>query len=86
MAFRFITNLLQLLKGNNSLAQWTLFSQLSASEMFFRPLIARTDNWKGSLFPQTIEVWNTLPDSIFSLADGADDGIAKFTSLVRVRD
>ena len=36
--------------------------------------------------PQTIRDWNTLPDSLISSAEGAEDGVAKFTSLVRARD
>ena len=36
--------------------------------------------------PQTIRDWNVLPDSLISSAEGAEDGIAKFTSLVRTRD
>ena len=34
-------------------------------------------------FPQTIRDWNALPDSLISSAKGAEDGVAKFTSLVR---
>ena len=30
--------------------------------------------------------WNALPDSLISSAEGAEDGVAKFTSLVRARD
>ena len=30
--------------------------------------------------------WNALPDSLISSAGGAEDGVAKFTSLVRARD
>ena len=33
---------------------------------------------------QTIRDWNALPDSLISSAEGAEDGVAKFTSLVRV--
>ena len=39
-----------------------------------------------AFFPQTIRDWNALPDSLISSAEGADDGVAKFTSLVRARD
>ena len=31
-------------------------------------------------FPQTIRDWNALPDSLISSAEGAEDGVAKFTS------
>ena len=36
--------------------------------------------------PQTIRDWNSLPDSLIASAKGAEDGVAKFTSLVRARD
>ena len=36
--------------------------------------------------PLTIRDWNALPDSLISSAEGAEDGFAKFTSLVRARD
>ena len=48
--------------------------------------IANTDVYKGSCFPPTIRDWNTLPDSLISSAEDAEDCVAKFTSLVRARD
>ena len=36
--------------------------------------------------PPTIWDWNALPDSLIPSAEGAEDGVAKFTSLVRARD
>ena len=48
--------------------------------------IANTNIYKCSFFPQTIRDWNALPDSLISSADGAKDGVAKFTSLVRAMD
>ena len=54
--------------------------------MAFQTLIANTDVYKGSLFPQTIRNWNALPDSLISSAGDAEDCVAKFTSLVRARD
>ena len=36
--------------------------------------------------PQTIRDFNALPDSLISSAEGAEDSVAKFTSLVRARD
>ena len=39
-----------------------------------------------SFFPQTIRDWDALPDSLISSAEGAKDGVAMFTSLVRARD
>ena len=49
-------------------------------------LLANTDVYKGSFFPQTIRDWNALPDSLISSAEDAEDCVAKFTSLVRARD
>ena len=38
-------------------------------------------------FPsQTIRDWNALPDSLIYSAEGAEEGVTKFTSLVRARD
>ena len=37
-------------------------------------------------FPQTIRYWNALPDSLISSAEGAEDGVGKFTSLVSAGD
>ena len=39
-----------------------------------------------SFFHQTIRDWNALPDSLISSAEGAEDRVAKFTSLVRAGD
>ena len=54
--------------------------------MAYQVPIANADIYKCSLFPQTIRDWNALPDSLISSAEGAEDGVAKFTSLVRARD
>ena len=48
--------------------------------------IANTDIYKCSFSPQTIRDWNAPPDSLISSAEGAEDGLAKFTFLVRARD
>ena len=37
-------------------------------------------------FPQTIRDWNALPDTLISFAEAAEDGVAKFTSVVRAGD
>ena len=42
--------------------------------------------YKSSFFPQTIRVWNDLPDSPTSTAEMFDDRVAKFASLVRASD
>ena len=52
----------------------------------FQTPVARTNIYKGSFFPQTIRDWNALPDSIITSIEGAEDGVARFTSLVRARD
>ena len=52
----------------------------------FQTHAARTDNYKGSFFPQTIRDWNALPDLIITSAEGVEDGVARFTSLLRARD
>ena len=49
--------------------------------MAYQVFIANTDIYKCSFFPQTIRDWNALPDSLISSAEGAEDGVAKFTSL-----
>ena len=56
--------------------------------MAYQVPIANTDIYKCSFPPppQTIRDWNALPDSLVSTAEGAEDGVAKFTSLVRARD
>ena len=46
----------------------------------------RTDIYKGLFFPQSIRDWNILPNSIITCAEGAEDGVARFASLVRARD
>ena len=50
------------------------------------PLLTLIFIYKCSFFPPTIRDWNALPDSLISSAEGAEDGVAKFTSLVRARD
>ena len=48
--------------------------------------LPNTDIYKCSFFSQTIRHWNALPDSLISSGEGAEDGVAKFISLVRARD
>ena len=66
----------------------TLSPQLGKSESIslwhFKP--PNTDSCKCSFFPQTIRDWNSLTDSLLSAAEGAEDSVAKFTSLTRTRD
>ena len=52
----------------------------------FQTPFANTHIYKCSFFPQTIRDWNSLTDTLLSAAEGAEDPVAKFTSLVRVRD
>ena len=46
--------------------------------MAYQASIANSDIYKCSFFAQTIRIWNTLPDSLISSAEGAEDGVAKF--------
>ena len=52
----------------------------------FQTPFANTEIYESSFFHQTIRDWNSLADSFLSAAEGADDSVAKFTSLVRARD
>ena len=52
----------------------------------FQTPFATTDIYKCSFFPQTIGDWNSLTDTLLSAAEGAEDSVAKFTSLVKARD
>ena len=55
--------------------------------MAYQVPIANTDIYECSFPPpQTIRNWNAFPDSLISSAEGAEDGVSKFTSLVRARD
>ena len=54
--------------------------------MAYQVPIANTDIYNRSFSPQTIRDWNALPDSLISSAEGAEDGVAKFSSVVRARD
>ena len=52
----------------------------------FQPPFANTGIYKCSFFPQTIRDWNSLTDTLLSAAEGPEDPVAKFTSLVKARD
>ena len=54
--------------------------------MAYQVPIANTNISKCSFFPQTIRDWNALPDSLISSVEGAEDGVAKFISLVKARN
>ena len=54
--------------------------------MAFQTPFPNTDIYKSSSFSQTIRDWNSLTDSRLSAAEGAEDSVAKFTSLARARD
>ena len=54
--------------------------------LIFQTLAARTDIYISSFFRQTIRNLNALPDSIYTTAKGAEEGVARFTTLVRDRD
>ena len=78
------------LKGKASIPTDDLISLVrrcrNDHSMVYQIPIANTDIYNCSFFPQTIRDWNILPDSLISSAEGAEDGVAKITSLVRVRD
>ena len=53
----------------------------------FKPsLLILTFGKAVSPHPQTIRDWNSLTDSLLSAAEGAENSVAKFTSLARARD
>ena len=54
--------------------------------MAYQVPIANTDIYKCSFIPNAIRDWNALPDSLISSAEGTEDDVAKFTSLVRTKD
>ena len=54
--------------------------------MAYQVPIANTDIYKCCFFLKTIRDSNALPGALISSAEGAEDGVAKFTSLVRTRD
>ena len=77
------------LKGAASIPTNELVPQLGMSEsitLAFQTPFANTDIYKSSFFPQTIREWDSLSDFLLSGAEGAEDYVAKFTSLVRARD
>ena len=47
---------------------------------------ASKDVYRYSFFSQTIRDWNDLPESLIFSSELSDDGVSKFTSLVRARD
>ena len=77
------------LKGKASIPTYDLIPLVrrcrNDHSMAYRVPIANTDIYKCSFFHQTIRDWNSLPDSLISSAEGIEDGVAKFTSLVRAR-
>ena len=51
----------------------------------FQTPFANTDIYKCSFFPQTIRDWKSHIGTLLSSAEGTEDSVAKFSSLVRVR-
>ena len=51
----------------------------------FQTPFANTDIYKSSFFHQTIGDCDSLTDSLLSAAEGAEDSVAKFISLVSAR-
>ena len=66
--------------------QQITISRKKRHSMGFQIPIASMDVYKGSFFPQTIKDWNALPNSLIFYAEVAEDCVAKFTSLMRVKD
>ena len=52
----------------------------------FQIPFANTGIYKSSFFPQIIRDWNSLIDFLLSAAEGAEDSVAKLTSILRARD
>ena len=52
----------------------------------FQTPFANTDIYKRSFFPKTVRYRNSPTESLLSVAEDAEDSVAKFTSLVRARD
>ena len=52
----------------------------------FQTPFANTDIFKSSFFPQTVRDWIFFTDYLLSAAEGAEDSVAKFTSLARAGD
>ena len=77
------------LKGAASIPTDAVIPTLRRSKyhysLTFQTPAARIDIYKGFLFPQTTRDWNALPDSIITLAEGAEDCVAR-CGLVRARD
>ena len=59
----------------------TIWRSRNHHSLTFQTPAARTDVYKGSFFPQTIRDWNSLLDWIITSVEGAEDGVARFTSL-----
>ena len=80
------------LKGAASIPTDDLIPPISLSRnhhsLTFQTPTARTDIYKGLFFPETIRDWNALPDLFITCtsAEGAEDGVARFTPLVRARN
>ena len=78
------------LKGPASIPTDDFISPIRSSRnhhlLTFQTPTSRINIYQGLFFRQTIGDLNALPDSIISSSEGAEDGVARFTSLVRARD
>ena len=86
-----MTGILEHLKWEKPVyQQMTLPPWLGAAEMIIpwhiRSLLLTLIFVSVAFSPKVIRNWKALPDSLISSVEGADDGVAKFTSLVRARD
>ena len=78
------------LKGAASIPTDDLIPRIRRSRyhhsLTFQTPAARTDIYKGLFLSKTIRDWNARLDPIIISVEGAEDGVARFTSLMRARD
>ena len=61
-----------------------IIAYLFTFQLAFQTSFANIDIYKSCFFSQTIRDWNSPTDSLISAAEGAEDSVAKFISLVRL--
>ena len=73
-------------KPTNDFAPHPIRHAVRCLNLAFQSPFANNDIYKHSFFHQTIRDCNSLTDSLISAAAGAQESVAKFTSLVRAWD
>ena len=74
------------LKGTASIPTDDLTLHLpQSSHLLFRPLLQELTFTRARSSLKQSD-WNALPDLIITSVEGAEDSVARFTSLVRARD